>query len=189
MKKLLLILFLFIHLCSFSNNNFYLGFGLIGTHAEVKSNHFRQIEKFNFPDFGLYYGNVIPLDNRFNIGVEVFYLNNRTVLGSDGDERFELHQNLGFKFKPGFSIYRHSFFLSGGILGIYSFDKDEVLGYQIDRFDESYFYGLEYNYFFSDRMSCNLGFFHTKYKLNSFYTDYSLKKFKTFHFSFHYYLY
>ena len=93
------------------------------------------------------------------------------------------------QFKPGFTLQRHSFFMSVGILGVYSFDKDEALGYQIDRFDESYFYGLEYNYFFSDKMSFNLGFLHTKYKLDSFYTDYSLKRFKTFHFSFHYYLY
>ena len=109
-------------------------------------------------------------------------------MGSDGDERFELHQNLGFKLKPGFFLKKHAFFLSGGMLAVYAFDKNEVSGYQIDRFDESYFYGFEYNYFFSETISLNLGLLQTKYELNSFYTEYSLRKFTTFHLSLHYYL-
>tara|TARA_B100001750_G_scaffold64505_1_gene51245 strand:+ start:25 stop:591 length:567 start_codon:yes stop_codon:yes gene_type:complete len=187
-KNFLFILFLFSFLTSFSQNSFYLGTGFIGTTAEVFSGD-NSYKKYNVPDFGLYCGNLIKVSDKFNIGPEFFYLNNRTVLGEEGEERFELHQNLGFKLRSGLYFKKHSFFLTGGVSGVYLFDKDELLGYQIDRFDESYFYGLEYSCNFFDQFHINLGFLSTSFESISHYTDYTLRKFSTFHVSIHYYLY
>lgn len=189
MKNVIFIFCLFVFLTSSAQNNFYFGTGIIGTQATTVADDFVEEKKSNFSDFGIYYGNLMVLDSKLKIGTEVFYLNNRVVLGRDGDEVFELHQNLGFKFKLGFFLQKHSFFFSGGMLAVYLFDKDELLGYQLDRFDDSLFYGLEYDYMISDRWSSNIGVLYTKFESISHYTQYTLKDFTTFYLSFNYHLY
>ena len=78
---------------------------------------------------------------------------NRVVLAQEENNEFELHQNIGFALKPGVYLKKHSIHLNIGIFGVYLFDKDEKLGGQLDRFDESYFYGLDYSYNLNQKIS------------------------------------
>jgi len=133
MKKLLLLI-LCVPLIGFGQNNFYLGVGMISTFANTEDNN-NQYTSNNISDFGLYYGNDLIINNYVEAVVEVFYLNNRVILAKNGNKKFELHQNIGFAFKPGVYYKKHSVHLSAGVLGVYVFDKDEELGNQHDHFD------------------------------------------------------
>ena len=76
--------------------------------------------------------------------------------------------------------------LTGGILGVYVFDKDVVLGNQLDRYDESFFYGMEYNYDITDVISGNLAFLFSSFESVSHYTYHTLKSFSVLQISLHY---
>ncbi len=172
----------------FGQNNFYLGIGMISSFANTTNN----TEKFlsnNLSDFGLYYGNNLLINDYLETVVEVFYLNNRVVLAKNGNKKFELHQNIGFGLKPGVYYGKHSVHFSVGILAVYLFDKDEKLGNQLDRFDESYFYGIEYNYDITQKVSCNLGFLSSKFESISHFTEHTLTDFSVLQCTIQYKLY
>ena len=91
-----------------------------------------------------------------------------------------MHQNIGFALKPGYVFNKHGFHLGLGVLAVYVFDKDIVFGNQLDRFDDAYFYGLEYNYMLSENLVLGLGYLRAKFESISHYTDYKLNAFSIF---------
>ena len=175
MKKLLLLL-ICMPLILFGQNNFYLGTGIISSFANTVDNN-NQYTSNNITDYGLYYGNDLIINDYLETGIEVFYLNNRVVLAKNGNKKFELHQNIGFGLKPGFYYKKHSVHLSLGMLAVYLFDKDEEFGNQLDYFDESYFYGIEYNYDITQKTACNLGVLFSKFDFSSNWTNHTIKNF------------
>ena len=184
MKKLLLIL-LCLPMIGFGQNDFYLGVGMISSFANTSTNN-KQFKSNNKSDLGLYYGNNIKINNYFKTTIEVFYLNNKVILAKEGNKKFELHQNLGFGIKPGIYIKKHSISLSGGVLAVYLFDKDVQLGNQLDYFDESFFYGLEYKYDITHKISCNLGLLYTDFEKDSNWTNHTLTNFTVLQLTLHY---
>ena len=184
-KYIVFYLFLTTFLVS-SQQNFYLGFGSVSTVAQLKKNS-NYSEKNNI-DYGLYYGNNIKISNSFLTTIEVFYLNQRVVLNKTRSSRFELHQNIGFGIKPGFYSGRHSIHLSSGILGVYVFDKNNE-GNQFDHFDEAYYYGMDYNYDFTNKLSCNLSVILTDFYSLAHFSNTALEEYAVFQLSLHYNLF
>jgi len=183
-----LFLFLFFPAIVFCQNSAYLGVGMISTFANTTS--FNQANSSNnLTDFGLYYGNNLIINDYLETVIEVSYLNNRLVLAQKENNKFELHQNIGFALKPGFYFDKHSVRLSFGMFGVYLFDKDVVYGNQLDRFDESYFYGLEYNYGFSKNISGNVAYIFSKFESVSNWTDHTLNDFSILQLTIQYKLY
>lgn len=187
MTKFLFLLF-FVPAIALGQNSAYLGAGMISSFANTTSSN-DQVSSNNLIDFGLYYGNNLSVNNYLETVIEVFYLNNRVVLAKEGNNKFELHQNIGFALKPGYYYEKHSIHLSVGILAVYVFDKDEQYGNQLDRFDESYFYGLEYNYDITPKVSYNFGFFFSEFKSISNWTNHTLTDFSVLQLSLYYKLY
>lgn len=187
MKKILSLL-LFVPLIGLGQNNLYLGAGSISSFAKTIDNN-STFTSNNLLDFGVYYGNTIIINDYLETCLEVFYLNNRVVLAEHGNKKFELHQNIGFAIKPGFYYLNHSFYLSAGVLAVYVFDKDQELGNQLDYFDESYFYGLDYRYDITQKISCNLGFLFSSFESISHFTNHTLIDFSVLQFTIHYKLY
>jgi len=187
MKKILFSLF-FLSFIGFGQNNFYLGLGLISSFVNTEENN-NQYKTRNPLDFSLYYGNDLIINGYLKTIVEVFYLNNRVTLARNGSKRFELHQNIGFGLKPGLYYKKHSIHLSAGMLAVYLFDKDEEFGNQLDYFDESYFYGIEYNYDITQKVSFNLGFLFSKFEFRSNWTNHSLTDFSVLQYKIYYKLY
>ena len=184
MKKLLLIL-LCLPIIGFGQSDFYLGVGMISSFANTSENN-KQFKSNNKSDFGLYYGNNIKINNYFKTAIEVFYLNNRVILAQEGNKKFELHQNIGFGLKPGIYYKKHSINLSAGMLAVYVFDKDVEFGNQLDYFDESYFYGIEYSYDITQKTSCNLGLLYSDFYKPSNWTNHTLTDFTVLQLTLHY---
>ena len=174
-----------IPLFSWTQNNFYLGIGSIKTIANLtESSHATQQEN---RDFGLYYGNNIKVSPKFMTVFEVFYLNQQVVLHQNRTSKFELHQNIGFGIKPGFYSGRHSVHFSGGILGVYVFDQHSS-GSQFDHFDESFYYGLDYNYDITKNISCNFGVLISDFPSESHFSNFQLTDFAVLQLALHYHL-
>ena len=188
MKNVIIILLYVFPIICFTQNNFYLGFGSVSSFSNTIKNH-EEYKSKNITDFGLYYGNKFLINNYFKIVSEIFYLNNNIVLARNENKRFELHQNIGLGIKPGLYLGKHSVYLTTGILAVYVFDKDEVLGNQIDRFDEAYFYGLEYNYDITQKITFALGLLHSEFESISHFTEHTLKSFSVLQLTLHYNLY
>ena len=161
---------------NYAQNNFYLGIGSISSFASTTSNSV-DVKVKNINDFGVYYGNEFVINNYVKIGSEIFYLNNNLTLATNGDKVFELHQNIGFGIKPSFYINRHAFFISSGILAVYVFDKDEVLGNQLDRFDEAYFIGGGYSFNITNSIVLNCEFITANFESISHFTPSTLESF------------
>ena len=122
-------------------------------------------------------GNDFPLkvlSENLRFSVEFYYLNNKFVISEGGDDRFELHQNLGVNFKPGYSYGDFTTHLIIGVNAFYLFDKNESTGYQIDRFDNSMFYGLEQVYNLNHRLLISLGYSISNFERESFYMPVTL---------------
>ena len=149
---------------------------MISSFANTVDNN-NQYTSNNISDFGLYYGNDLIINDYLETVVEVFYLNNRVVLAKNGNKKFELHQNIGFGLKPGIYYKKHSINLSAGMLAVYVFDKDVEFGNQLDYFDESYFYGIEYSYDITQKTSCNLGLLYSDFDKASNWTNHTLTDF------------
>ncbi len=188
MKKLLLIVLFFSPLIIFAQNNFYLGVGNISSFAHTINDNENYLSK-NMSDIGIYYGNNILLNDYLETSIEVFYLNHKVVLAQEGDNRFELHQSLGFAIKPGLYYNKQGLRFSGGVLAVYVFDKNEVLGNQHDHFDESYFYGLEYIYDITKKVSFSLGYMFSKFQSVSKLTNHTLTDFSVIKYTVQYNLY
>jgi len=178
-----LLFLLFAPLVILSQNDFYLGFGSITTFAQFKDQG-DLYEKDNI-DFGLYYGNNLKITKKFITTIEVFYLNQEVVLNKTRSSKFELHQNVGIGIKPGFYSGKHSIHLSVGVLGVYVFDQNSEGG-QFDHFDDSYYYGMDYNYDLTKRISCNLGVLLSDFKSESYFNTGQLEEFAVFQFTLHY---
>ena len=184
----ILLLFLLLSITAIGQNSAYIGVGTINTFANTTSFN-EQFSNNNLNDIGLYYGNDFIINEYLKTTIQVSYLNNRVVLAQKGSNKFELHQNIGFAIKPGFYFINHSFLLKAGMFGVYLFDKDTERGNQLDRFDESYFYGFEYNYAFTKKVTGSLGFIFSKFESISNWTDHTLNNFSILHLSVYYKLY
>ena len=180
-KKILFFFLLFFNInLIYSQSSFYIGLGHLSTFAQtiLNSNNNQSHHRVNnLSNFSLHYGNITSIKKIYNITSEIFYLNNNIILGINDNNIFELHQNIGFALKPGFSFNRHNFSISAGMFAVYIFDKDVVLGYQLDRFDDSLFYGFDYRYNMSKDFIFGFSLMKTNFESISHYTNYTLKSF------------
>ncbi|MGC6429089.1 MAG: hypothetical protein ACON4Y_00580 [Flavobacteriales bacterium] len=184
----LFFLFLFFPAIIFCQNSAYVGVGIISSFANTTILD-QEYSSENLSDIGLYYGNKLVFNDYLETIIEVSYLNNRVVLAQEENNRFELHQNIGFALKPGVYLKKHSIHLNIGIFGVYLFDKDEKLGGQLDRFDESYFYGLDYSYNLNQKISANVAYLFSEFESVSNWTQHTLKDFSILQLSILYRLY
>jgi opacity protein-like surface antigen len=155
------------------SHDFYLSVGNLSSFATTISAE-EEYKSQNLIDFGVYCGNKFYFNERGVVCLEFFYLNNQVVLARNDDRRFELHQNIGASVKPGVILGRHSFYSSCGITAVYVFDKDEVLGNQYDRFDQSMTFGVSYEYELTSSISMSLGCVYSKFHSISHFTSHTL---------------
>ena len=160
--------------------NFYVNLSAISTIGNATEGDIVSYTPKNLLDVGVYCGNDFKISEKLRLSLEFYYLNNKLVIAEEGDERFELHQNLGVSLKPGVSYGDFSSYLIAGINAVYLFDKNEATGHQIDRFDDSFFFGLEQNYHITDHLIFTLGYTFSKFKRISFYTPTTLHSFQVF---------
>ena len=128
-------------------------------------------------NWSVYCGNDFPLNffsENLQFSVEFYYLNNNFVISAVGDDRFELHQNLGVNFKPGYSYSDFTTNLIVGVNAFYLFDKNEASGYQIDRFDNSMFFGIEQVFNLNDYVLISFGYSISNFERKSFYMPVTL---------------
>ena len=174
-----------------AQNNFYVGLGHISTFSEtvLVSNESILSQPRNLSNFSLHYGNSFFINKNFKLNTEIFYLNNNLILATNETRRFELHQNIGISLKPGLYFKRHTIYFNIGLTAVYVFDKDEIQGNQYDHFDDSFFYGFDYNYSITEKIAMNLGFTHAKFESISHFTNHTLKNFSNLMLSLNYNLY
>ena len=156
-------------------NSFYVEVHSVSTIGNVEGGS--TTSPYNVLNAGVTFGNEFNLSEYFCLGLEFYYYNNKLVLASEGANRFELHQCLGGNLKPGIRYGKHSSFLISGINAVYLFDKNEMTGNQIDRFDDSIFWGLEQKHQLTPNMSVSLAFIHSAFERQSFYTSSKLNAF------------
>ena len=130
--------------------------------------------------FGITCGNEFTLRGPLRLALEFYYYDNKLVVAEEGDDRFELHQCLGANLKPGLSYGTFKTFAIAGINAVYLFDKNERSGSQVDRFDESLFWGVEQQCQVTKNLRVSLGVIHSKFERSSFYTSSTLKQFRIF---------
>lgn len=166
---------------TFGQINYYIGANLLNTRANVLVNNNQEI-KSNPLDFGIYIGNELQVYKNIQLGIDVFYQNNNTILNEIAEEkrRFEFHQNIGIKVSPAYRLKKNTLGLNLGVTGMYIFDKKEATGNQIDRYDEAYIYGLFFNRSFHPKCSFNLSILKAKFDSSSHYTNAEMKGYNTF---------
>ena len=146
------------------SHNFYVNLSAISTIGNATEGNHISYSPNNLLDVGVYCGSDFKISEKLRLSLEFYYLNNKLVIAEEGDERFELHQNLGVSIKPGVRFGDFSSYLSVGINAVYLFDKNEATGNQIDRFDDSYFLGLEQHYHINENLIFTLGYTFSKFK-------------------------
>lgn len=166
---------------AFGQINYYIGVNVLNTQAKVLVSDQQEI-KSNPSDFGVYIGNEVPIYQSIQLGVDIFYQNNNTVLNevADDETRFEFHQNIGIKISPAYRFQKNIFGLNLGVTGMYVFDKKEATGNQVDRYDEAYIYGLFYNRSFHQKWSLNLSMLKASFDSRSHYTNAEMRGYTTF---------
>tara|TARA_B100001564_G_scaffold249485_1_gene211841 strand:- start:215 stop:817 length:603 start_codon:yes stop_codon:yes gene_type:complete len=180
--RILIILFVFVTIQTISHsqyepkNTFYLNISGISTWGLA---YYGDIihSPSSAKNWGVYCGNdftVYSLSENLKFSIEFYYLNNNFIISEVGDNRFELHQNIGVNFKSGYRYGDLTTYLLVGINAFYLFDKNEVTGYQIDRFDNSMFYGIEQVYNLNERCYISLGYSKSNFERESFYTPVTL---------------
>tara|TARA_B100001287_G_scaffold229813_1_gene200226 strand:- start:940 stop:1497 length:558 start_codon:yes stop_codon:yes gene_type:complete len=160
-----------------NHQSFYFGIAGISsfTSSTLEDSEITSVKPLNF---GAHIGNTFRIKKRFVLDLECFYLNNKVEIGRKDHFRFELHQNLGFNIKPGIRFNKHSFYVQLGMAAVYVFDKNEnTENNVIDRFDQSIFYGLSYDFRIHQYISFQLGYLHSKFNAISHWTDYELHNF------------
>tara|TARA_B100001057_G_scaffold38841_1_gene35000 strand:- start:869 stop:1468 length:600 start_codon:yes stop_codon:yes gene_type:complete len=180
MKKLVLVVFFMTlspNLCS--QINYYVGLDLLTTRARVAENGAIKTQT-NF-NYAAYIGNEILLNNNISLFVDVTYQNNKNIMKElpEQDTRFELHQTLSLLIKPCFNIQDHRIGPILGISGVYVFDKKEATGAQVDRFDEGYILGMNYNNYLSEKTSFNISVLANFFESISHYTSSKLLRYST----------
>ena len=164
----------------FSQINYYVGLDLLSTSSKVVQNIV--VDRKANINFSTYIGNEIMLNNNLSVFVDVVYQNNKSVLKKINllNARFELHQTISLLIKP--SVCLNSFYIGPifGISGVYVFDKKEDTGEQIDRFDEGYLFGVNFNKNISSTTSINLSLIQNIFTSTSHYTDARLSNYRTF---------
>ena len=177
----LIIIFLFLFLSNkiFSQINYYVGLDVLSTTSQVLENG----NKNNKTDinYSTYIGNEISLNNKVSVLIDIVYQNNKNVLKkiNNLNTRFELHQTISLLIKPNYCFNKISIGPILGVSGIYLFDKKEDTGQQIDRFDEGYLFGLNFNTSLTPKTALNLALINTIFESVSHYTSTRLNNYKT----------
>ena len=163
----------------FSQINYYVGLDLLSTSSKVVQNNV--VDKKANINFSTYIGNEIMLNKNLSVFVDVVYQNNKSVLKKINllNARFELHQTISLLIKPSVSLNSFSIGPIFGISGVYVFDKKEDTGEQIDRFDEGYLFGVNFNKNISSITSINLSLIQNIFTSTSHYTDARLSNYST----------
>lgn len=190
MNRFILILstlFLFNNL--FSQINYYVGFDLLSTNSKIMESD-KENNQQNF-NYSTYIGNEINLNKKVSVFIDICYQNNKSVLQKlvDYDTRFELHQTIAMLLKPSLKYTNCSFAPIIGVSGVYVFDKKEDTGEQIDRFDEGYLIGINFNQNLSQKTSLNFSMINNMFKSLSHYTNTELLYYTTISIGIQYNLY
>ena len=190
MNRYILILFLlFLYNNLFSQINYYVGFDLLSTNSKILENH-KENNKHNL-NYSIYIGNEVSINNKVSMFIDICYQNNKSVLKElEGyDTRFELHQTISMLLKPSFKYDNSSFAPIIGVSGVYVFDKREETGEQIDRFDEGYLLGVNFNQNVTQKISVNFSMINNIFKSASHYTNTQLLNYTTISIGIQYNLY
>ena len=177
--RILILIIIFptiIHSQNKLKNTFYLNISGISTWGSAYEGNLIHTPN-SVANLAVYCGNYFPLHDlieNLTFSIEFYYLNNNFVISEVGDDRFEIHQNLGVNFKPGFSYCDFTTNFIVGVNAFYLFDKNEANGYQIDQFDNSMFYGIEQVYNLNERFIISLGYSFSNFERRSFYTPVTL---------------
>lgn len=171
------ILFLYNNL--FSQINYYVGYDLLSTNSKIVENN-EVINQQNY-NYSIYIGNEININKKVSIFIDIGYQNNKSVLKEleDYDTRFELHQTISMLLKPSVRYINSSFAPIIGVSGVYVFDKKEYTGEQIDRFDEGYLLGINFNQNLTQKISINFSMIYNMFNSVSHYTNTELKNYTT----------
>ena len=132
-------------------------------------------------NYSIYIGNEININKKVSIFIDIGYQNNKSVLKEleDYDTRFELHQTISMLLKPSVRYINSSFAPIIGVSGVYVFDKKEYTGEQIDRFDEGYLLGINFNQNLTQKISINFSMIYNMFNSVSHYTNTELKNYTT----------
>lgn len=171
------ILFLYNNL--FSQINYFVGYDLLSTNSKIVENN-EVINQQNY-NYSIYIGNEININKKVSIFIDVGYQNNKSVLKEleEYDTRFELHQTISMLLKPSVKYINSSFAPIIGVSGVYVFDKKEYTGEQIDRFDEGYLLGINFNQNLTQKISINFSMIYNMFNSVSHYTNTELKNYTT----------
>lgn len=164
---------------SFSQINYYVGLDLLSTRSRVAENGAKKTQT-NI-NYAAYIGNEVLLRHNLSLFVDVAYQNNKNILKQLPEQgtRFELHQTLSLLIKPCFNIRDHRVGPILGVSGVYVFDKKEATGAQVDRFDEGYILGVNYNKYLSEKISFNVSVLANFFESISHYTSSKLLRYST----------
>lgn len=172
----------------YGQHNMYIGIGSIASFAKTEFTTHNFLSKKNI-GFSLSYGNTIKINNKIQLSLEAHYHDNKFVLSRKDNSRFELHQNVGLRIKPGINIGQHTISLIHGITGVYVFDKNSDNGNQLDRYDEAWMWGGEYSYHPSNNLIFNIAYVFSNFESLSLYTGNKLISFSTLELGFRYKIY
>ena len=190
MNRFILILS-FVFICDdlYSQFNYYAGFDLLSTNSIVFENNSESNQ--NNINYSIYIGNEVRINNMFSMFIDIAYQNNKNVLKKleDFDTRFELHQTICMLLKPSYKYNNITIGPILGVSGVYVFDKKEVTGEQIDRFDEGYLFGVNINQNLTKKVSLNLSVINNIFESASHYTNVDLRKYSTMSIGIQYNLY
>lgn len=163
----------------FSQINYYVGLDLLSTSAKIIENGTGN-NQTNI-NYSTYIGNEVLLNNKLSVFVDIVYQNNKSVLRriNELNTRFELHQTISLLIKPSLKLNGFSVGPILGVSGVYVFDKKEDTGGQVDRFDEGYLLGVNFNKSTSSKASINLSLIHNVFESISHYTPAKLANYNT----------
>lgn len=175
----LILLLLFFYNGLFSQINYYVGFDLLSTNSKVVESN--KVNNQNDLNYSTYIGNEINVNNKISVFIDIVYQNNKNILKElEGfNTRFELHQTISMLIKPCFNYNNITIGPILGVSGVYVFDKKEDTGEQIDRFDEGYLFGINFNQNLTQKISVNLSIINNIFESASHYTNTELMKYTT----------
>ena len=188
-RFILILFFLFLYTNLFSQINYYVGFDLLSTNSKVVENSIENNQ--NNINYSTYIGNEININNKIGVFIDIVYQNNKNVLKEIENlkTRFELHQTISMLLKPSYKYNNSTISPIFGVSGVYVFDKKEETGDQIDRFDEGYLLGVNFNQNLTQKTSINFSVINNLFKSVSHYTNAELVKYGTISIGIQYNLY
>ena len=121
----------------------------------------------------------VHVERAVEVGTEFYYYDNKLVVAEEettGSNCTSVWGRISSR-ESATERSRRSRLLHNAV---YLFDKNERSGSQIDRFDESLFWGVEQQCQVTKNLRVSLGVIHSKFERSSFYTSSTLKQFRIF---------